>query len=176
MKKTLAAIAIASAIATPAFAADTGMYIGGQIGQSKYGWSDTPNSATSGGIFAGFKFNQNIAMEGAYTSFGSVNSNIVPAASVKSNALSLSAVLSAPLSDSFSIYGKLGVASVKSDGAYLGANVVGTSKTGVTAGAGVQFNINQSAGIRLGYDSYQSALGAGTANIQDLNLGVVLNF
>lgn len=101
-----ASIALVSTVAAAADAPQ--FYVGGDIGTTKLkGESDRETGA---GIFAGYAFNQNIAIEGGYRRLASadiveqgVNVN------VKIDQLALSVVGTIPLENNFSIYGRLGM-------------------------------------------------------------------
>ena len=99
----------------------------------------------------------------------------------KADALSLVAVGILPLSDSFELLGKLGVASAKTKTAGLTASNFGATRTGVTYGLGAQYNVNQNLGLRLVWDRYavatSTAMGVKTnANANVVSIGAVYKF
>jgi OOP family OmpA-OmpF porin len=155
MKKIVAAVLL-SAIVAPAFAADQGIYAGITLGSGKPGV--TPGAAAlsknSNAIFGGlvgYQYNKNLAAEVQFTGIGKATD--VAGNTVKGDAFSVSAVGFLPLSDSFELYGKLGLASTKTT-ASAGATNLGTTRSGVTYGIGAQYNVNQNIGVRLGWDRY----------------------
>lgn len=178
MKKILVAAAIATAFSTSAMAADSGAYIGAQLGSAKYGYADTPNRVTSGGVLAGYNFNPVFGAEAAYTTFGSENSNVVPTTSISANAFAVRGVVNGHINENFTIFGRLGVANVSSTIKGIGASV-STSKTGLTVGGGAEYSFNPQLALRVGVDSYKSQVnGAVTvsANITDINGALIYKF
>jgi OOP family OmpA-OmpF porin len=106
------------------------------------------------GLLGGYQVNKNLAVEMQYIDFG--KSYFVATSPITTTGISVSAVGILPVSDSFSVFGKLGVASttLKVDcGACTPANY-SVTKTAVAYGLGGQYNVNQALGIRVGYDKY----------------------
>lgn len=171
MKKITAALFL-FAIATPAFSADVGslgspadqgVYLGVTLGASKTDKNigATTLTKTNGFVYGGilgYQFNKNFAVEGQYTGAGRFESTPVTA---KNDALSLAAVGILPVSDEFSLYGKLGYANTRTtltNNTALTALTGGTSRSAATYGLGAQYNATPSVGIRFGWDSYGSAI------------------
>lgn len=94
-------------------------------------------------MFGGYTVNPNFAVELGYTDLGSIVSVI------DFSTFDVSAVGIYPINDQFSVYGKLGMASTKEEA--LG---VSGTRSAVTFGLGGQFNVNQSVGVRLGWDRH----------------------
>jgi len=158
MKKSLVLAMIAAVTAAPAFAADSGFYIGANVGKATLSgspYSDfAKKSDTSLGLLGGYQVNKNLAVEMQYIDFG--KSYAQAAYPIKTTGVSLSAVGILPVSGSFSVFGKLGVASttLKVDcGACSPANY-SVTKTAIAYGLGGQYNFTQALGIRIGYDKY----------------------
>lgn len=158
MKKSFVLAIITAAMAAPAFAADNGFYIGANVGQATV--SGTPYSGlekksdTSLGLLGGYQVNKNLAVEMQYINFGKTYAQA--SHPITTTGLSFSAVGILPVSDSFSVFGKLGFASttLKVDcNVCTPANYSGT-RTAVAYGLGGQYNFNQVLGIRVGYDKY----------------------
>ena len=173
MKKVLAA-AILSALAAPTFA--EGFYAGFDVGSASADTSSivtvkAPSASASknktvAGIYAGYDFTPNWAVEAKYTGAGENKATTAAGGvfNVKADAFALTLVGTAPLSDSFEVYGKLGYASTKTTvtssiaGAYSGA-----SRNAATYGVGAQYNVSKAVGIRLGYDVYPAQVQDNTA-------------
>lgn len=149
MKKIAIAILMSVFIAAPAVAADSGVYIGVKAGSSKKSVSGASETSNALGVFGGYAFNPNFAVELGYTDLGSV------ASIIEFTTVDVGAVGSFPISDQFSLYGKLGIAST--DEKALGLS---GKRTAATFGLGGQFNVTRSAGLRLGYDRH--SFGDGT--------------
>src|SRR6266853_1235876 len=130
-KKTVLVLMAAFAISVPAFAADTGGYLVGMVGQTKFkdaidttGLTNASVKDTGTGIKlgGGYAFNRNLAVEGAYvdlgktTLSGTFGGNNV-SATFKASGLVVVAAGMLPLSNQFTLLGRLGVidATVKAD-------------------------------------------------------------
>lgn len=184
MMKKIAAVALLSAvIAAPAFAADEGFYAGVTLGSGKPNVTPVTGTALNktssfvyGGL-AGYQYNRNLAAEVQYGGVGKVTD--VAGNTTKGDALSLTAVGLLPLTDSFELLGKLGVASTKTTSS-AGATALGASRTGLTYGIGAQYNVTKNLGLRLVFDRYAVATtNAGVktnANANVVNVGAVYQF
>lgn len=144
MKKIAIAALLSSFVAAPAFAADEGFYVGVKAGSATKKVGGLSESNTAYGLFGGYAFNPNVAVEVAYTDLGTMVLGLT-----KFSAIDASVVGTYPINQSFSVFGKLGVASTQEK--LLGLS---GSRTAATFGLGGQFNVNQSIGIRLGFDRY----------------------
>lgn len=160
MKKIATALLLSAAVATPAFAADEGFYAGVTLGNAKVNvpaafGPATKNSDTVYGVLAGYQFNQNWGAEVEYTGAGKFTT---ATATGKADAFGVTAVGTLPMSDTFSLYGKLGFAQVsgKANGAAGNAN-----RTSATYGLGLQYNATQNVGIRFGWDRFGAAATSG---------------
>ncbi len=169
MKKIASALLLLAAISTPAFAADGG-YVGFKFGSANKSVNTVSETNSSWGIFGGFQFNQNVALEVGYTDFGTVAGGLI-----KFTGFDVAAVGTLPINQQFSLFGRLGMASVKEDFSLAGLSA---SRTAPTFGIGGQFNVNQQFGIRLAYDRY--AFGDGTifnqGNIGQTSVAAVVKF
>lgn len=191
MKKLLAAALLSAAVA-PAFAAptaDSGYYVGVDVGNGKIrvkdctGCNPSKDSETVGGILLGYQYNKNLAVEVKYTGTGKWEQNTAPAGDVKTDAFALAVVGIAPINNDFSVYGKLGVANTKSKvSGNLTTKVKDARRTAATAGVGVQYNVTPAVGVRLGYDFYSGrvdGVGANSGSDADSDVwtvGVVFKF
>lgn len=185
MKKIAIAALLSSIVAAPAFAADEGFYAGINLGRTNSNVSvlgvATSKNATVGGVLAGYQFTKNWAVEAEYTGAGKFSTT--PAAlSGKTDALSLSAVGIWPMSDAFSLYGKLGVARTTTTATSVPFGVVsGKNRTDLTYGLGLQYNVTPAVGIRAGYDRYNSeftgpAVISGKFSSNKWSVGAVFKF
>lgn len=183
-KAVVAVLGIAAAtLALPA-AAQMSMnaaYIGGQLGQSKFGGDcGAPNcdtKDTSFRFFGGYQFTPNIAAELGYTDLGKVKADVpgLGSGEVKGTAWDLSGVFSWPIQQ-FGVFGRLGVARVeaKPGGIFVGDS---TSKTGLTWGLGGSYDINRNVGLRLEFQRFRVDSGGGDTNdVDNLSIGVLYRF
>lgn len=184
------AVSAPAAFAQAKSAADTGWYVGGSIGQSTTDCSapagfSCDDKDTAYKIFGGYQINRNFAAEAGYTDLGKVTATSGGTnVEVKATAWDLVGVGAFPLSNQFSIYGKLGFYSgelkVSSN---LAAGSGKKTTTDLTYGAGVQYNFSRNLGLRGEWQRYGSAktpaTGATTEEKNDidvLSVGVVWKF
>jgi OmpA-OmpF porin, OOP family len=197
-----------AAVAGSASAADTGWYAGVDLGSSNYAvMSDTvtqvsqdlaqngfPNTtkesdtATAYGVDVGYQFLRYFAVEGGYTDFGSstgdININLVPPGTahvdIHAKGETLFAVGILPLSDRFSLFGKLGILAYNQDAtgsvsvAGVGSQAIPkASDSGTTTGIGVgaNWNINDQFGLRLGFTRFHAVGDANNTGEGTIDLG-----
>lgn len=184
MKKIAIATLLSAFIAAPAFAADDGFYVGVGLGRSSVG---IPTVAAIGaaikstdtvfGAQAGYQFNKHIAVEAQYSGAGKFTTTNT---SAKADTFALSAVGTLPVSDSFSLYGKLGYGSTKSSVSSTAAGVTGATRGTATYGLGMQYNATPGIGVRFGWDRYGAAITSAGAkqnyNSNVYSLGAVFKF
>lgn len=147
MNKTLlfASLLAVSGLSSVAAAADTGTnwYVRGDLGAGRISVSGLGhNDATGGAVGVGYYFNQNFAIEGAYTDFGSHNT-------VKINAWGGGLMGKTHFGQSqtgFFLDGRVGVNRLKASASFGSGS---TTKVYVGAGAGYDFNPNF--GLALNY-------------------------
>lgn len=151
MKKIAIAVLL-SAVVVPAVAAD--MYAGVRVGKDKNSYDNstlTTDNPTALGVFGGYSFNPNFAVEAEYINLGEVKNGVF---SAKSDGFSVSGVGSYPINEQFSLFGKLGYAMLTSKFSG-GASVPDRKSNAVTYGLGGQYNVSPSVGVRLGWDKYK---------------------
>jgi len=177
MKKIVAAVLMSAAVAAPAFAADapaadSGFYMGANVGFTRTsaisGYTGTTNgdpSKATGGLFsllAGYQVNKYFAGEIQYAYLGKAEyaSTAQPSANTKTNSFGLNAVGMLPVSDSFGFYGKAGLALNTSSVSGFATGYDGQTRFMPTIGLGMQWNVIPTVGLRMGWDRYD-------ANIKD---------
>jgi OOP family OmpA-OmpF porin len=209
--KTASVLGLMSfAVMSSAFAAekDNFWYIGGNIGQSRAKIDDASiSSALTGAgftssindddkgdaykLFGGYQFNKNFAVEGGYFNLGDFGytATTVPAGSlngkIKLQGLNIDGVGMLPLSQKFSVFGRLGLqyAEAKDDFSSTGAVPAptnsSTNKNGFNykAGLGVQYDFTQSLGMRLEAERFRINDAAGNdGDILMYSIGLVYRF
>jgi OOP family OmpA-OmpF porin len=193
-KRNIAVLLAASALSIPAYAADTGFFLLGSVGQTKMKDLDTSglpagtsvdDTDTGFKIGGGYMFHKNIGIEAAYLDLGKATATAPGNASAeaKASGISIVALGSLPVGDKFAILGRLGFinATVKVSGQAPGLGSFSDSSTDMkmTWGIGGQFNFTQNLGVRLDYDSYNK-LGdedkTGESTVDMISLGVVYKF
>lgn len=177
MKKIATAALISAAFAAPAFAEDQGVYVGLNVGQGNVstagaGWSKSSDTIFGG--LVGYQINRNFAVEGQFTGTGKATD--VAGNTLKADALSVTAVGILPLNDAFSLYGKLGVASVASTSSSAAAFGANATQTSATYGVGAQYNVTPTIGLRAGYDAYKAKTTLQNFDTNTLTVGAVFKF
>lgn len=151
---------------------DRETHMPGAVNPTGDGWK------SSGKIFGGFEFDETFGAEVGYTDFrrNTVNytiSNVPGRVSSEGEAWYLAGKATAPLTEQFSIYGKLGVTRTKWDqtGAGSGANLFRhESKTEGYGAIGAEWRVSQRVGVSLEYERYGSSKGFGPKpNVWSLN-------
>jgi OOP family OmpA-OmpF porin len=203
-------LAVLAAILSPyAVADDSGWYAGANVGQSRAkiddpriaaqllgtgvtGVSIADNKRDTGyKLFGGYRVNKNFALEGGYFNLGrfSYVATTVPAGTLAGNirlqGLNLDAVGMLPITEQFSVFGRLGVNyaqardSFASTGAVLAPINPNPSKNQVNYkfGAGLQYDFTKSLGMRLEAERYRINDAVGNKGDVDLySLGLVYRF
>ena len=160
--------AAAMAAALPAAAQSnmlSSVYVGGDVGQSKLKdcvVAGCDDKDTAWGLFGGYQFNRNLAAELGYHRLGSFSS---PGGDVDAKAWELVGLGSWPITDQFSVYGKLGGYRGKLDGA-------GHSETNtdLTYGLGLQWDFTRNVGVRGEWQRYPKMGGGGFGRDTDLDV------
>lgn len=187
MKKILA-IALFSA-AAPVFADSIDMsdyYAGLTLGTASANFSapaanagmvvENPKSKPVYGAFGGYRYNNNLAVELAYTGVSYFYTTATPGAArtlSKQIAFSVTAVGSYPINDDFSVFGKLGVARTSSENNLAGEQ--NTSRVAPMFGAGVQYKFTPKITGRFGVDAYGVAATIPTTLVKQNSTATVIN-
>lgn len=192
MKKILVAALLSAVVATPAFAApngaDAGVYGGFTVGQSKadapLGYVSTDDKDTGGSVFIGYQYTKNWGVEAFYANMGKQvvqNAGATVIGTGDSDAYGINVVGTAPLNESFSLYGKLGYARTQTNFSSTANTIIGNDRSGVTGGLGGIYNIDKKVGIRFGWDTYE--LSAGSTGVAEdkfwtdlWSIGIVFKF
>ena len=141
---------------------DTGLYLGGSVGGSDYrnacqgtpaGVSCDDNDVAWRG-FVGWQFNRWIGLEVGYANLGNVEaSGPGGTASARARGVDLVGVLSYPLNEMFSVYGKAGLARMEAKGSAPGISASDTN-TDLTYGGGVRVNFARNVSARLEWQRF----------------------
>ena len=158
-KKWLFAMLCAAAMAFSAGAmaqTPSGFYLGAEVGNTDVGSEDD----TGFKVFGGYQFHRNIAAELGY-------GLLFDKGGAELTTLELVAVGIFPLTNQFSLLGKLGLARLEVD-TPGGSN----DDTELTYGIGVQYDFAPNIGLRLQWQRYDT----NPDEIDFINLGVVVRF
>lgn len=197
--KLLSIAALVAAVAAPAFAGD--MYVVGSVGQAQFdiNQSDYNHVLERNGVSVhsssvdkndtayklqfGYQFNPNFAVEGGYVDLGkgkySARAGSGTAnADMKASGVNIAAVGILPLTDSFSVFAKVGAIAAKVEttvntrgagGSFSGTN--SSTKVRGNWGIGASYNLTKQLGVRLEAEQF-SQLGddSTTAKKFDVNM------
>ena len=189
MKAGLVAAAMLASFSGAALA--EGSFYGAlDVGQSKYpgACDDMPagvSCSETDTMFRGsigYPINPNLAVEASYADYGaSEASGFGATASVAASGFQFSAVGSLPISDVFSLTGKLGVALTKGELSGTGFVTEDDSSTTVAYGVGVRYNISKTVAVRAQYESLGEISASSTdptakGDVDFLTAGVIFSF
>lgn len=178
MKKVNIVALLSAFAAPPAIAADTGFYIGVKFGSVNYDYANVSNNSQAGyGLLGGYIVNDYFAAEAEFNHLGGFDT---VDSIIKGKSFGISGVGTLPLNPEFSLFGKLGITSSSLEDSpqpgYLGGVYTHTN-TGLNIGFGGQFNVNETVGIRFGYDSYPVGdTTSSTSQAGMLYIGGIFNF
>ncbi len=142
----------------------------------------------------GYRFSPMVAVEGFYADLGKYNSRTTltspsagsVSADYKSKGYGVDLVLSAPMSQAFSVYGRLGVIQAKTDATFgstpsslLTFNQGSKKKTGEHYGAGLQYDLNPALALRGEVETYRKlgdASTGGELKVDVISVGAIFRF
>ncbi|MFA6971989.1 MAG: outer membrane beta-barrel protein [Gallionella sp.] len=207
--RTTLGLAVLAAITSPvAVADDSGWYAGANIGQSRARIDDPRiraqllqsgltatsivdnNRDTGYKLFGGYRVNKNFALEGGYFNLGrfSYVANTVPigtlSGNIKLQGVNIDGVGTFPVTEQFSVFGRLGLNYAQARDTFTGTGFVGVlnpnpSKNQVNYkfGAGLQYDFTRSLGMRLEAERYHINDAVGNKGDIDLySLGLIYRF
>ena len=180
---------VPAALAAPA-TAESAFYVGGSVGQTKY------KSPPSGGdityfdtkdtgykAYGGYQINQNWGVEATYFDLGKFNFDGVGFnGSIKASAYGLAGVYTAPISNGFSVFGKLGL--VRNELKLSASDIVGNhdskgSKTGANFGFGAKYDFTPNLAVRAEWErlnKFENRVDDLRTNIDFLSTGITFKF
>ena len=195
MKSVLIAAAMSLFfISSSATAADSGIYLGAGFASGKLSACDnttsscntfTANAQDSGHLrlIGGYDFNKYFGIEAGLAEMGTYkvqNTALVTVGTVKASALTLAAKGGYAFQSGFSVFGKLGLASVRTkytaDPGWTFTGNPDQNSTGVVFGFGGQYNFNRTLGIRLNEEIIVLKDDNYTGVVGGVNLLAILKF
>jgi OOP family OmpA-OmpF porin len=174
--KTIANALVCASLLVAAAAQAQGLVVGGSIGQSRYKGDDvgglsTDRSDSGGKIYGGYQFNPNFSLETGYATMGKFQS---AAGEAKGTGVFIDAVGTIPLSNNFSLLGRVGAFNGKFENTFAGTSDKGTN---VKVGAGVQYDFSSNLGVRGEWERYRfDATGGTKANADLYSVGLNYKF
>ncbi len=163
-----------------------GPYIGGNLGATRSDFengdvnrylanrgftvnsSSDDRSSTGGKLFGGYQFSPYFALEGGYFDLGKFDyrANTTPAGSLSVNnrirGLNLDLVGTAPITDRFSVFGRVGAAYAQNRASFASTGAVPaytgntrTNDTNLKVGIGLQYAITEALALRAELERYR---------------------
>lgn len=211
-KRRLSLLALAGfgAVCSPAVMAQDapGWYLGGNVGGTRADFKNdsinrsltgqgfivnsttTDNSSTGYKLFGGYQMTPNFAVEGGYFDLGRFNygSSTTPpgtfSGNTRINGLNLDLVGTLPLSDRFSVLGRLGAAYAQNRGSFASTGFVplNTSnprrnETNLKIGLGLQYAISEALSVRAELERYRiSDPIRNRGNVDMASIGLIYRF
>lgn len=202
----LSLVALAVIASSCALAQDTGWYIGGNVGQSLatidndrimsailsngYTVSSIANDDRDTGykIYGGYQLNRNFAVEGGYFDLGKFSFSSLPAGTLSGNikirGLNLDLVGTLPLSEKFSVFGRIGANYAEATDSFSGPGAVALASTSpsnrdtnLKVGLGVQYAFTESFALRAEMERYRINDAVGNKGDIDLvSIGLIYRF
>ncbi|MDC8759066.1 outer membrane beta-barrel protein [Janthinobacterium fluminis] len=172
MKQALALTLIASALSLPVAAHAQSFYVGGNIGSAKAKVNSTSQTADDSGagfkVYGGYQLTPNFGAEVGYSKLGNTDASYkgVKGAHIKPHALYAAATATMPLSDQFSLFGKVGLSANRNKFEQPGGKLTDKySKNGIMFGVGAAYNITPALALVAEYENY--------GKVQNNNLATV---
>jgi OOP family OmpA-OmpF porin len=205
---TLGLAAFAALLSPLAMAQDTGWYGGANVGQSRATIDDArirsnllndgftsatitdDDRSTGFKIFGGYQLNKNFAVEGGYFDLGNFgySATTVPAGTLNGNmkvrGLNLDLVGTLPMTEKFSVFGRVGVNYAQTRDNFSGTGAVNVTNpnprkndTNYKFGAGLQYAFTDSLAMRLEGERYRVNDAVGNKGDVDLySVGLIYRF
>ncbi|MEN9659933.1 MAG: hypothetical protein RL571_3398 [Pseudomonadota bacterium] len=156
-KNILASLILSTLIASPVFA--EGFYIGADLGGSNMSAEiDDQNfnkNNAAWGLNGGYKFSPYLAAELGYRDFGKLELNPdIGDASIKTKAVQASVLASYPFNDAFSVFGRLGIASITLTTEEGDTEPQKGTQIKALFGIGAQYALNKNFSLRAEYNQY----------------------
>jgi len=185
MKQTILVLALGASFALPFAAHAQSGYIGANVGDadqkaSADGFGSDSHTRTGYKLYGGVDFTKNVGLEAGYVDFGnSTYSEGGASLHLKPKAAYVAVTGTLPLSEKFSLFGKLGASfnHVKLD-ASAGGFSDSTSKNRTTAlvGVGAAYNFNKNLAAVAEYEDYGKVADEDGDNLKINMLSVGLRY
>jgi opacity protein-like surface antigen len=162
MKKFILASSLAI-LAISAQAQTAGYYAGAEVFNSRF--TDN-NSTTGGGFFAGYRLGNGLAFEVNGNRIGTLE---IGASKASVSQVSVSALYAMPVSNTVSVYGRLGYGNIRVSQTNSFSNRGVNLGNGVVYGGGISYQVNKQVAIRGEFRKPE-------ADIRGFGVGVSYNF
>jgi OOP family OmpA-OmpF porin len=193
IRKALVASALALSGSLAATQASAQSFLGASLGQSDIDSDITAGLITSGSVdgkdtafklFSGYMFNRHFGVEGAYVDLGEVSYSgnfgaaLVSGGKVEVSGFNVAALGSYPISEQFSVFGKIGLFIWEAEASDVTAGVPFTTAndgTDLSFGIGVSYNFTRNLGVRAEWERFKVEL-FNDADADLLSIGIVWRF
>jgi OOP family OmpA-OmpF porin len=182
-KRSLALVAVA-AISSSGAMAD--VYLGAGVGQGHVkvdcdGASTCDNNGTASKLYGGYQFGNGFAVEAVYLNFGKANvANSSATFTAKAGGLGLGLAHTLKINDDWNLTSRIGAANikVKIDGTIVGLGnaSVDESNTRAYFGLALGYSLAKATRLELSADFSKAKLGAESASVRALSVGVRQSF
>ena len=178
------------AAAAPAAAQDRGLYLGASLGTGTTsnaclnitGACDDTDNAYK--LFGGYQVSRNLAWELAYGYLGDATATGTDALGtpvdfeITNKALDFSGIVSLPVNERFSVFGRLGVYRSQSERRGTGVVQGGDHNGGFTWGLGLRIDLGRALAVRAEWQQYPDIGGENPSenDVNLLTLGLVMRF
>lgn len=187
MKKFFAVALFSTFVTAPALADNSNtVYVAvdyGTLAMANAGTFQNPGALS---LSAGYHFSPNWAVEGGYHMIGkttTTNASGTQSSTYSQSMWSAAVVGTYPVTESFGVFGKLGLGMVTGELAvndmFLGPSSSSASTSNMIYGFGAQYNISKQVGIRAQYESFGKTKADSASTGSDLtrvSAGLVYNF
>lgn len=164
MKKNIIALSLAAALAATSMIASAAtpdaFYVGARGGYAHTDWdngavylNDSDSKGYGFGIFGGYNFNENFALEAGYNYFDGFEAQVQGTevtGDYKIHGPEITAKINFPLTNSFDLFLRGGVMYAFGDG----DGSLSSNKIAPVVGGGAQLSFTDSLSMRVGYDRY----------------------
>jgi OmpA-OmpF porin, OOP family len=167
-------------------ASAAGFYVGAAAGLGNVDIEGSSESTNTKSLFGGVMFTKYLGVEAGYVDFGDVSSDTTVSGtpvgiSIEAKGVTLAAVGALPLSERFTMTGRLGVNHVKTDLSVSALGITDTmSHTNTKPFAGISgvFKVSNHWSVRASAERYTDVGGGdlGEYDIDVLSVGAVLSF
>jgi opacity protein-like surface antigen len=162
MKKLILASSLAL-LAISAQAQTAGYYVGAEMFNNRF---TDHNSTTGGGIFAGYRLGNGLAVEVNGNRIGKVDTGVFKASVSQ---MSISALYSLPVSNTVSVFGRLGYGGMRVSDADSARDRGVKLDNGMIYGGGISYQVNKQVAVRGEFRKPEK-------DIRGFGVGVSYNF
>lgn len=183
MKKELLGLAIVAAL-LPAVASAEGGYIGGSIGQTEMDISDADKAElaavgvsvddtdTGFKLFAGYRINENFAVEGFYADLGEISATDgVDSLNIESDSFGASVLGIIPVAENFDLFAKIGFHAWDAELSSTVGVFASADGTDSIYGFGAAYTIEQ-VSFRAEFERYE----LDSEDVDMISAGIAVNF